>query len=209
MRIRTIIALALVPLLAGCTDEPNVDISLGDGDTTFAGTEVNYASDDEFATLSENGTVKLGLTSDRVYFEVSEALREHIDSEIETGMKDSDSRIARSISGAVRRGVQSALNIDIDFRLDEIRDVDYRDGELVFDFVDEGDDGTLRNIQMDDEPISRAFSDENALAFVEAFRRVKAGESVRAENVAPERPGAFDEKNTSDAAPDSAGGASF
>jgi hypothetical protein len=104
----------LLILLAGCMDEPNVDVGM-DGDTTFADARVTYAPGDEFATLTENGAVKLGLTSDRIYFTVSDAVRDHVDQEIASGVKDADSRLARSIGGAVRRGVQSALSFDIDF----------------------------------------------------------------------------------------------
>ena len=200
-------AILLALGLSACTDDPNVDISLGDDDTTFADAEVVYAPDDEFATLTENGVVKLGLTSDRVYFEVSEAVRETVDQEIASGMKESDSRIARSIEGAVRRGVQSAMSIDIDFDLDEIRDVDYVDGELVFDFADEGGQRTLRNIDIDDEPITRSFEAQDAQAFVDAFRRVKAGESVRGTNVPAKQPDSVTDKSRT--APDTSGGGSF
>ena len=168
----------IVALAAGCTDEPKVDFSMDGELGSLEDAEANYEADDEFATLTENGAVKLGLTSDRVYLEASAALRRHIDREIAEGMEESDSRIARSISNAVRRGVQSALEVDIDFRLDEIEDVDYRDGELVFDFVDEDDRRRLNNIDIDDEPITRAFTEEDARAFVDAFRRVKSGEGV-------------------------------
>ena len=148
--------LLITAALAAC-DSPDVDFSMED-DSTFAGADVEYAANDQFAMLSEDGVVKLGLTSDRVYFEVSDAVRQRVDQEIASGMKDSDSRIARSISGAVRRGVQSALDIDFDYDVDDIRDVDYRDGELVFDFVDGS--RPLDNIQMHNEPITRAFTDE-------------------------------------------------
>ena len=124
---RTGLMLALVASLAACTDEPNVEISMDD-DTSLEDARVNYDTGDQFATLTENGAVKLGLTSQRVYFEASEALRRHVDREIAENMADADSRIARSIGGAVRRGVQSALRFDVDFRLEEIEDVDYRDG---------------------------------------------------------------------------------
>lgn len=195
-------------LLGACMDEPRVDFVMDD-DSTFVDAQVTYESDDQFATLTENGTVKLGLTSDRLYFTVSDAVREHVDQEIASGMKDDDSRIGRSIGGAIRRGVQSALNIDIDYRLSEIRDVDYRNGELVFDF--ENEDRSFDNIKIDDEPITRAFTDEDARAFVAAFRRVKAGETIRDGAVTTKQPGSVDEKNTQPdaSADDTSGGASF
>ncbi len=210
MRFRAPVLLVALAPLAACMDEPNVEFNMDD-DSTFADAEVTYAADDEFATLTESGAVKLGLTSDRVYFTVSDAVREHVDEEIASGMKDNDSRIARSISGAVRRGVQSAMSIDIDYPLADIRDVDYRDGELVFDFVNEGDERGLENIDIDNEPITRSFTAEDAQAFVAAFRRVKAGESVRGENVTAKQPGSIEEKRPGAAESSDAdsGGASF
>lgn len=192
-------------LLASCTDEPHVEFDMDD-DTTFAGAEPNYASDDEFAMLTENGAVKLGLTRERVYFEVSQAVRDHVDEEIAEGVEDSDSRLARSIGDAVRRGVQSAMSIDIDFDIDEIRDVDYRNGELVFEFVN-GEEQSLDNINIDDEPVTRSFDADDARAFVDAFRRVKAGESIRGDTAFEVRTGTLADTTREPA--DSAGGASF
>ena len=207
-------ALLLLAVLAtsACTDEPHVEFSMDD-DTTFADAEVEYASDDEFAMLTENGAVKLGLTRERVYFEVSEAVREHVDEQIAEDMGESDSRIGRSIGNAVRRGVRSAMSIDIDFDIDEIRDVEYRAGELRFEFENDHE-RSLDHVQIDDEPIGRSFAAEDAQALVAAFRRVKAGESVRGAGA----PGGPDEgaegPGDGTAAPagssdDSADGASF
>lgn len=166
-------------LVAACGDDRgrNVTLDVGDDDTLFADAEATLAEGDVFAVLTENGAVKLGLTQDRVYFQVSEAVRAHVDSAIETDLEESDSRIARSIGSAVRRGVAGALEFEIDYPVEAIRDVDYRGGELVFEFEDPDDGATLRNAEVDDEPLSRAFAAEDARAFVAAFRRVKAGES--------------------------------
>jgi hypothetical protein len=163
-------------LSLGCGDDSNrrANFHLNDDDSTFAGAEPVLAEGDEFAALSTNGAIKLGLTRDRVYFEVSQAVREHVDSTIETELDESDSRIARSIGGAVRRGIAGALDFEIDFQLEEVEDVEYRDGEIVFRFVDPGDERTLENIDIDDEPLTRSFAEDDARAFVAAFRRVKA-----------------------------------
>ena len=192
---------------AGCTDEPHVEFSMDD-DTTFADAKVNYASDDEFAMLTENGAVKMGLTRERVYIEVSEAVREHVDERIAEGMEEGDSRIARSIENAVRRGVRSAMSIDIEFDVDEIRDVEYRGGELVFDFVND-EERSLDNIRIDDEPVMRSFPPGDARAFVDAFRRVKAGESVRTDGGDSAAKSAPDSLAAKRETGDSAGGAAF
>jgi hypothetical protein len=196
-------------ILAGCMDEPNVEFNMGD-DSTFANAETNYARDDQFAMLTENGAVKLGLTRERVYFEVSEAVRRHVDDKISDEMDETDSRLARSITDAVRRGVQSAMSIDIDFDIDEIRDVDYRGGELVFEFENDEEHG-LDNVEIDDEPITRAFAADDARAFVDAFRRVKAGETLREDSVIRMRTGTLADTtaagDTADAGQDSSGAA--
>ena len=115
-------------------------------------------------------------------------------------MAESDSRVARAISGAVRRGVRSALEFDVDFRVDEIREVDYVDGELVFDWVDPERNRTLENVEVDDEPITRAFDEQSGRAFVRAFRRVKRGDTLRAGG---------DAEDTASTPADTTGGASF
>ena len=179
MRFR-VLGLAMVLVLVGCSDERSVQFGMTDEDSLFAGREVQLAPNDQFAVLSRDGVVKLGLTQERVYFAASEAVREHVDATLEKEMSESESRVARSIAGAVRRGVQSALRFDVDFRIDEIRDVDYVDGELVFEWVDPDRNRTLDNVNVDDEPITRAFDEEAGRAFVRAFRRVKRGDTLRA-----------------------------
>lgn len=177
-------AFLLAVLVAGCSDERSVRFDTGNDDVTFEGQEVRLAPNDQFAVLSDDGVVKLGLTQERVYFTASDAVREHVDATLEKEMTESDSRFARAISGAVRRGVRSALQFDVDFRVDEIRDVDYVDGELVFDWVDPERNRSLDNVEVDDEPITRAFDEESGRAFVRAFRRVKRGDTLRADAAA-------------------------
>lgn len=191
----------LVLVVVGCSDERSVQFGVTDDDSIFAGREVQLAPNDQFAVLSRDGVVKLGLTRERVYFAASDAVREHVDSTLQREMSESESRVARSIAGAVRRGVQSALKFDVDFRIDEIRDVDYVDGELVFDWVDP-DRNSLDKVEVDDEPITRAFDEDAGRAFVRAFRRVKRGDTLRA--------GADSAAGTGSPIPvDSTGGASF
>ena len=199
MRIRMVALMSAALVLAACSEERSVQFDVADEDTSFANAEVRYAPGDQFATLSRDGVVKLGLTQERVYFTASDAVREHVDSTLEREMTESDSRVARAISGAVRRGVQSALRFDVDFRIDEIRDVEYVDGELEFDWVDPEDDRTLRNVEVDGRPVTRAFDEEPGRAFVQAFRRVKRGDTLRDGGAAAD----------SAPSPDTSGGAAF
>lgn len=183
-------ALTLAALAVACDDDraPRARVDVDD-DSLFAGSEATLREGDLFAANTENGAVRLGLTRERVYFGLSEQLQEHVDSEIESGIGESDNRIARSIGAAVQRGIAGAMDISIDYRIDEIRDVDYRDGELVFDFVDPEDGRTLRGTDVDDEPITRAFTEEDARAFVDAFRRAKSGAASVVDTVAADTSG--------------------
>lgn len=206
---RSMMAVLVVAVFAGCSDERNVKFTMGDQDSTFAGREVELAPSDQFAVVSRDGVVKLGLTRERVYFTASDAVREHVDSTLQKEMSESDSRFARAISGAVRRGLQSALAFDVDFRIDEIRDVDYVDGELVFDWVDPEREGTLDNVEIDDQPVTRAFDAESGRAFVRAFRRVKRGETLRDTGLTVDSASTDGASTSTPAAADTAGGASF
>ena len=177
-----LLALAtLFTTACGDDDRPRARLHVDD-DTMFAGARATLEEGELFAANTENGVVRLGLTHERVYFELSEALREHVDSEIESGIQETENRIARSIGAAVRRGIAGALDVEIDYRVDEIRDVDYRDGELVFEFVDPRDGEALRGTDIDDEPITRAFAEDDARAFVAAFRRLKRADASAADS---------------------------
>ena len=208
-RMRATLPVVVVALFLGCGDSADVNIDFDEEDSTFAGRVANLEPGDEFAMLTENGAVRLALTRERVYFQVSEAVREHVDSTIREELEASDSRIARSIGSAVRRGVVGALEFDIDFRLDDIRDVDYRDGELVFEFEDPDDARALRNLKVDDEPLTRAFSERDARDFVAAFRRVKAAGSADPATARPRADTAAGVDTAAVLRPDTSGGASF
>lgn len=200
------IALGLALATLACGDgggDANIDIDFDDDEgPQLAGAKATLRPGDVFATMTENGVIRLGLSEDRVYFELSEVLREHVDSAISSDLEDSENRIARSIGSAVRRGVATALEVDIDYAVDEIRDVHYRAGELVFEFEDPDDGRVLENADVDDEPLTRAFAAEDARAFVAAFRRVKSGQSV-------DRPAAADSVEPGAAPNDSASGGTF
>jgi hypothetical protein len=204
MKLDRMLCLPAMLLVIGCTDEPEVNIDFDD-DTTFAGRVANLEPGDRFAMLTENGAVRLALTNERVYVQVSEAVREHVDSTMRDEFDESGSRIARSIGSAVRRGVVNALEFDVHFDVDEIRDVEYANGELVFDFEDSSRDRTLRNMEIDGQPLTRSFSEQDARAFVAAFRRLKRGET--ADTSAAAEPA----RDTAVSGPsaDTSGGASF
>lgn len=177
-------AVTLAVVAAACGDDPDARARIDiDDDSLFAGSEATLREGDLYAANTENGAIRLGLTRERVYFELSEQVREHVDSEIESGIGEAENRIARSIGAAVRRGIAGAMEVAIDYRVAEIRDVDYRDGELIFDFVNPDDGRTLSSTDVDDEPITRAFAEEDARAFVAAFRRLKS-DSVPAADAA-------------------------
>ena len=207
IQINTIaLGFALATLACGDSrDEPGIDIDFDSDneDSPFEGAEATLEPGDVFATMTENGVVRLALSDDRVYFELSEAVREAVDSAISNDLEDSESRIARTIGSAVRRGVANALQFDIDYRVADIRDVDYRAGELVFVFEDPDDGRVLRDADLDDKPLTRSFAPDDARAFVAAFRRVKSGQAVEAPA------SAADSVEMDGERPDTSGGASF
>lgn len=156
---RRCLTLLLLAPLAACGD-PGSDLDFGGEDL----------GEDRFAVDSEDGAIRMGLTDDVVYFALSDSVRAVARAE----MEDSTPRdgIAGSIAGAVRGGVNRALAFRAKYPVADIRDIHWRDGQMVFEFVDP--DRTLsRSFKVDDRPIEDVFTEEDVLAFAREFRRLK------------------------------------
>ena len=80
--------------------------------------------------------------------------------------------LARAIQAAVLSGVQSMLDHSAECRVRDLRSVTYERDRLIFT----ADNGKrlFDDIKVDDEEVTRSFSERDARAFVREFRRVKA-----------------------------------
>jgi len=174
------LTIGLVLTLAGCGSDhrDDFDVSVGGaetgdidtGDMDLSAATPTVEDGDRFVALTRDGAVKLGLNNDDVYFRLSQALRDSIEAAIDRDVGEAEG-FGGWIGGMVQSGVGRALAFRVRYPLDEIRDVRYEDGELLFEFTDPD-----REIEMDvdGQPLTRAFTETDARAFVEAFREVKA-----------------------------------
>ena len=103
--------------------------------------------------------------SDRVLRKVRRELRREQD-------QDGDNVLAHAIKTAVLSGVRALLDHSAECSIRDLRDVDYRQGRLVF--TTEGGHRVFDDVDINDEDVMRGFSEFDARAFVREFRRVKS-----------------------------------
>ena len=119
------------------------------------------------ATLLLTDEVVAVQLSDRAFHRVQRKLR------AERG-EDEDNVLARAIRTAVMSSVAAVLDHSAECEITDIRDVQYRQGQLVF--VTEEGDRLFENMDVDDENVMAGFSERDARAFVQEFRRLKSRE---------------------------------
>lgn len=152
---RTLTVLTLAMALVGCDRGTDVD---------FGGEAMGP---DLHAIVSEDGSVKLGLTREFVYFALSDSARAQAQSEL-------DEDAEQSFLGGIMRGlVGKALDFRAKYAVSTIQDVRWEDGRMrvVFDDPDRRVDEGLEI--GDGQPVTEAFTEEAVLSFAEAFRAVK------------------------------------
>ena len=157
---RALIAIVLLAQIAACGD---------------AGADVDFdASDigeDRFAVASRDGAVRMALTDEFVYFALSDSVLELARSEIDPDSGTAEG-IRGAISGIVRGGVSRALSFRAKYPVDDIRDIRWEDGRMVFDF-DDPRRSLSDNFKVEDRPVEEAFAEADVQAFAREFRRLK------------------------------------
>jgi hypothetical protein len=127
---------------------------------------------------SRTGSVNLGLAGGRVYMQLSDSVRRQVRTQMATNPAAApDTTAAGGALGAfiertVKKTVQEALDQRLSRPLDEIEDVRYENGEIVFAYRGSGL-VRFEQVRVNDEPVLRTFAPEDARRFVEAVRRAK------------------------------------
>ena len=130
--------------------------------------------DARFAITTRNGEVTLLLTHDVVAMQLSDRTFHHVDRELrkkERDHEDEDNPLAEAISTAIISGVRALLDHSAECPIREVKDVDYRSGELAFTLND--GERLFRHVELDDTNVMQNFSASDARAFVQEFRRLK------------------------------------
>lgn len=126
-----------------------------------------------FTILSRDGKVALLLMPTSVAFQLSDGTMRKIENQLrEEADEAEDNPIGDAIKTAVLAGVRVLLKHSAECSLRDLRDVDYRDGELVFISTD--GERVFRGLDMNDDDLTRAFDEREARAFVHEFRRLRA-----------------------------------
>lgn len=126
-----------------------------------------------YIITTEDGKVDLLLTPSVVAFQLSDRTMRHVDSELREKEynEDENGPLGNAIKNAVIASVRVFLKHSAECPLRELRDVDYRDGALVF--ITRDGDRLFNHIRMDDDDLVSSFSERDARAFVQEFRRVR------------------------------------
>jgi len=126
-----------------------------------------------YVITSRDGKVDLLLTPSVVAFQLSDAKMSTIERKLRNEQnEEEDNPIGSAIKTAVFAGVRVLLKHGAVCPVRELRDVDYRDGQLVF--VTRSGDRLFDRMEVDDNDLLAAFPERDARAFVREFRRLKA-----------------------------------
>jgi len=127
-----------------------------------------------FGITTEGGELNLLLTDREVVFQLSDRTLRKVHRELRNAREEQeDNWLASTIVTAVTGVVREVLDHSAVCWVSDLRDVDYRDGHLVFI----GRNGRLVFEDHDDcdSDFSSSFSERDARAFVREFRLLKAG----------------------------------
>lgn len=165
---RSLLAIAMAVALVGCGDP--------DAGVDFSGEDLGP---DIHSVLSEDRLVKMGLTRDWVYFELSDSVRAEARAELDA---DAEAGGLKGFFGGIMRSlVGKALGFRARYAVAEIRDIRWEDGRMRIEFEDP-DRSLDENLQVGEEgePVTEQFAEDDVKAFAEVFRGVKAERAAAA-----------------------------
>jgi hypothetical protein len=127
-----------------------------------------------FAMLTEDRAAALVLAGDVVALQLSDRTFRKIDREIAREKDDDEGgEIVQAIKSAVLGSVRALLDHSLECPVHELSDVRYRDGRLML--IAQDGDHIFEDLNVNDHKVLEGFSEHDALAFVQEFRRVKGG----------------------------------
>jgi len=131
------------------------------------------AGESHFAITTQDGDVTLLLTRDLMALQLSDRTFHRVERELRReARREDEGPLAEAIQVAVVSGVRALMDHSAECSLDDLRDVDYRGGELIFTAANGR--RVLKDVEISDTDLARGFSANDARAFVREFRRMKA-----------------------------------
>jgi hypothetical protein len=121
---------------------------------------------------TEDGGAQLSLEGSTIQLRLSEKALAVADEKLE---KKTGTGLGGVIASAVKTGVRAALNQVVEYDVSDIEDVDYTRGRLVFRYADgRRQPRSLDTFKLNGKSVLSSFSETDARAFIEEFRRVKS-----------------------------------
>ena len=131
------------------------------------------ARDARLAITTRDGDATMILDDDVVAVQLSDRVMHRVEREFRDKQElAEDNPLARAIETAVFSGVRSLLDHSAECSIHDLRDVDYRDGELVF--TSERGRHVFNHFEIHNDDLLASFSEHDAQDFVREFRRIKA-----------------------------------
>lgn len=119
-----------------------------------------------------DSTIDVILSGDRILAGLSPKTVGRIRSELDTSAA-TDSGLGGSIASLVKKTVAGAIQTHMVYRLSDIRDVRYDDGQLVFEWIDGSDHQLFGDTKVNGERKGSTFRAEDAERFINAVRARK------------------------------------
>ena len=127
-----------------------------------------------FVITSRDGKVDLLLTPSAVAFQLSDRKMDSIERELgDEQNSGEDNTVCSAVKTAVLAGVRVLLKHSAECSIRDLRDVDYRDGGLVF--VASDGERVFEQLEDNEGDLLASFPENQARAFVREFHRLKAG----------------------------------
>jgi hypothetical protein len=171
---RAPLILALLALMAAPSARA-CDFSFS-GDLDAPGGHIAERQDPRDARLiitTEGGEASLVLTDRVVAIQLSDARFAEVRRKLRHKRREYDDNVlAQTIRTAVLTAVGDVLDHSIEYRVRDIRSVEYRNGRLVI--RTRHGHHLFEGAEIDDEPVLESFSAADARAFVREFERVKS-----------------------------------
>jgi hypothetical protein len=128
-----------------------------------------------YVITSRDGKVDLLLTPTAVAFQLSDRKMESLERELrDEEDSNGDNALCCAIKTALFAGVRVLLKHSAECSIQDLRDVDFRDGALVF--VSHDGDSVFGGLEDNKGDLLASFPENQARAFVREFRRLKAGD---------------------------------
>ncbi|MGH7670172.1 MAG: hypothetical protein ACRENQ_11840 [Gemmatimonadaceae bacterium] len=117
--------------------------------------------------LNTDSSVDLILAGDRIWAGLSPKTVSKIRHDMDTS-QHADTGLGASIADLVKKKVAGAIGTHAVYRLAALRDVQYENGRLIFDWKSGGHDTMFRNVMVNGDRADDSFRQEDAQRFIAA-----------------------------------------